>query len=516
MLFVLTFLLKYSILQLDIILRYLRVNDFYELTEEKQMKKFIAFVLVLACCLSVFAACGNKNSGTGDDQISPSALPSDTSEKSKTSTSVADQNMKYGFGVYYIKTADKQHKLSIDGTNTFVLDEEKESRSRFTFQIKERLVKGVLTKFYAIYKGDDTRDTLAVSSFLPQSAKLLLKNGGYAPSDKELWTVEDYKDGTCRIIPMTAHKDMPICLAVKEGKVILSEIDEKDPSQLFAIEKAAPHEKYVEYASDKGNIFIRIDKSIVNKKSTGLTDEMMQDYANFFQEAYEAEIELTGYIPYDLIVISGWEDIDLAAGVSDNYNVITAGKAFMNSEMTKMAARINKLQIYDLSFGMLHEMGHMFDSRRGWNFESEAWTDLKLCYVIHKMTEAHKETDKKVFGCSSADYPESVCHTYETMAEGLDIHAGKGAMTTVYGFFGAARLFLLMAYDFGWEPFIKTFHWYQENGYTQDSFERWERFTTFVEKLSEFSGKDIKKDYLTEENWKVFEDYYTGKTNKVV
>ena len=118
-------------------------------------------------------------------------------------------------------------------------------------------------------------------------------------------------------------------------------------------------------------------------------------------------------------------------------------------------------------------MGHMFDSRRGWNFESEAWTDLKLCYVIYRMTQLHENTDKKIFGCSSADYGANVCHTYETMAEGLDIHAHKGAMTTVYGFFGAARLFLLMAYDFGWEPFIKTFHWYQDNGYTQDSFERW-------------------------------------------
>ena len=75
---------------------------------------------------------------------------------------------------------------------------------------------------------------------------------------------------------------------------------------------------------------------------------------------------------------------------------------------------------------------------------------------------------------------------------------------------------LLMAYDFGWDPFIKTFHWYQDNGYTQSSFERWERFTTFVDKLSEFSGKDIKKDYLSENNWKVFEDFYTGKTNQAV
>lgn len=38
---------------------------------------------------------------------------------------------------------------------------------------------------------------------------------------------------------------------------------------------------------------------------------------------------------------------------------------------------------------MLHEMGHMFDSGRGWNFESEAWTDLKLCYCLKRLGEKY-------------------------------------------------------------------------------------------------------------------------------
>jgi hypothetical protein len=145
--------------------------------------------------------------------------------------------------------------------------------------------------------------------------------------------------------------------------------------------------------------------------------------------------------------------------------------------MYNVAVRAERLQIMDLSFGMLHELGHMFDSQRGWNFESEAWTDLKLCYVLYKLTLDHKDTDGLVFGCASADYQPGTCFTYKTMAEGLDIHAHKGAMVTVYGFFAAARLFLLMAYDFGWDPFIQTFHWYQDNGYTANDFERYERFT---------------------------------------
>lgn len=228
---------------------------------------------------------------------------------------------------------------------------------------------------------------------------------------------------------------------------------------------------------------------------------------------------MTGYIPYDVIVVSGWENLGYVAGVSDNYHVINANRGFMREELVKSVSRKKNLNIFDLSFGLLHELGHMFDSGRGWNFESEAWTDLKLCYVLYKLTEDHKNTDGTVFGCASSDYGASRCFTYETMTEGLDIHKSKGAMTTVYGFFGAAKLFLDMTYDpdfGGWEPFIQTFHWFQDNGYTQNSFDRWTKFTTFVEKLSEFSGQDVKSKYLTEENWEVFRRYYQEETKDVV
>jgi Na+-translocating ferredoxin:NAD+ oxidoreductase RnfC subunit len=45
--------------------------------------------------------------------------------------------------------------------------------------------------------------------------------------------------------------------------------------------------------------------------------------------------------------------------------------------------------------------------------------------------------------------------------------------------------------------------------------ERMEKFEKFVEKLSEYSGKDIKKEYLSV-SWPIFEDFYTGKTNTAV
>ena len=493
------------------------------------MKKITALILALLMLSAIFLSCAGNTGSKSEEETKTETAPTvetaaEASETVKETEPAGEESLvpvvndaKYNFGVYYIKTADGEHTVSIDGTNAFVLDEERETRRRFTVYPKNALNSAKeMQKYYAFYLGDETLDTVGITTFLPGKGKLEVRRTGYTLGDKCLWAIEDYEDGSCRIVPKMSLADQPICLTVKDGAVGLAARDENDAGQLFKVVKADPHGSYVEFPSDKGNIFLRVHKGIVNKKSSGVTAEMLQDYANYMQEAYEAEIALTGYVPYDIIVISGWDKLGYVAGVSDNYNVINANRGFMEEELVKMAKRLNNLQICDLSFGMLHEMGHMFDSRRGWNFESEAWTDLKLCYVCLKLTEDHKTTDGKIFGCASADYGADTCFTYETMAIGLDIHAKKGAMVTVYGFFAAARLFLLMAYDFGWEPFIKTFHWYQDNGYTQDSFERWERFTTFVDKLSEFSGKDIKNDYLTKENWEVFDKYYHGETTEAV
>ena len=319
-------------------------------------------------------------------------------------------------------------------------------------------------------------------------------------------------DGYARLI----NKEQGKALAIQKGKVVLTDAADGDDAQLFKIEKAAKSDRFDQYTSKKGNIVIRVPFEFTEVKRNYLTPEFMQLFADHFQEAYEAEVALTGYVPYDVIVIDGWQDQNIVAGVVDNYNTIIVDKGFMKTEMTLMPLRLKFLEIYDMSFALLHEMGHMFDSQRAWNFESEAWTDLKLCYVIYKMTEDHKSTDGFVFGCAPADYRSSKeCFTYERLAECLNIHAKKGAMVTVYGFYGAAREFLLMAYDFGWDPFIKTFHYFQDNGYTQQSFERWEKFTIFVEKLTEYSGVDIKTKYLSV-SWQVFDDYLNGRKTDVV
>lgn len=54
--------------------------------------------------------------------------------------------------------------------------------------------------------------------------------------------------------------------------------------------------------------------------------------------------------------------------------------------------------------------------------------------------------------------------------------------------------------------------------FLEESLKREERFYKFVEKLSEFSGKDIRSmiDEINPKAWGVMDDYFSGKTNKAI
>ena len=478
------------------------------------MKRILALILSLLMVVAVFCSCGGKTTeedekpqGTpsAEEEGTPSAptLEPAISEDQVTSSSEATEEQdELAYGVYYLTTKSGQ-KFALRSGN-LKINSDRELDARFT--IHKKTVDG--ETYYGIYMGDDENRAMAFDAKL---GKIYAGQEKYALTDRSLWQIT-FENGYARI----KNKLGDSYLTLKDGKAFFADLDPENEGQLFNIEKAAKSDRFDEYVSKKGNIVIRVDYELTGTKRNYLDKEFMQLFADHFQEAYEAEIALTGYVPYVVIVIDGWQDRNIVAGVVDNYNVIVVDKGFMATEMKLMPLRLKMLNMYDMSFALLHEMGHMFDSQRAWNFESEAWTDLKLCYVVYKMTEDHKKTDGFVYGCAPADYRGTKeCFTYETLADCLNIHAHKGAMVTVYGFYGAAREFLLMTYDFGWEPFMKTFHWFQDNGKTQSDYERLDRFTTFVDKLSEYAGVDVKEKYL-KKSWQVFIDFYSGKTNEAV
>ena len=124
-------------------------------------------------------------------------------------------------------------KVSVDNTNKFVLDYKKAENARFTFHLKDRIEDGMKYRYYAIYLGDNETRNVKISNFLPKKAKLVVENDGYNAKDKGLWTVENYEDGSCRLVPMMSHSEMPICLAVLEDGTIYDFT--KSPKELIEL-----------------------------------------------------------------------------------------------------------------------------------------------------------------------------------------------------------------------------------------------------------------------------------------
>lgn len=104
-------------------------------------------------------------------------------------------------------------------------------------------------------------------------------------------------------------------------------------------------------------------------------------------------------VPYKNIIIKAYAPSSYMAyilgssspGSGSSYNTITVGTSGqMTANNSWFVTDIKCLVLRgwgehrDVNFGILHEMGHMFDDGRAWKFETEMQTDLKLVYVLYK------------------------------------------------------------------------------------------------------------------------------------
>ncbi len=460
-----------------------------------------AGAMLLALCSIFLPLTGCGGGGEGPAPASPGAASSPEEE---------EQTALVPFGVYYLVTSEGKRVGRKVGFTSTGFDVEEEARCRFTVYF-HTCFDG--KKHYSIYEGDDTSSPLTAKASAEGSD--LLFNGSKKIDAKSAFDLVPSKDGkSFKVVDITKGT---LCVAADDtGKLVYAKNSE-DESNYWTLEPAAPSEDYVFFTSKEGHIVLRVPEKFTTRKSINFNPTLAQLWVDYFEQAYYLEIELTDYIPYDTIVIKAYDHENIVAGVVNDYNVITADVGFMESELTNVAKRYYDSNVVELDFGMLHEMGHMFDSGRGWNFESEAWTDLKLCYVLKRMGEIYPDV---TFAATPAGYSAKKYFVYDTMEECLGQHDNEqeGGMTKVYAYFGCAKIFLVIANDIGWEPYVKTFHWFQEENVLESSLERPERFYKFVEKLSDFSGEDIraKIDEINPKAWGVMDDYFSGRTTEAI
>ena len=150
--------------------------------------------------------------------------------------------------------------------------------------------------------------------------------------------------------------------------------------------------------SQNGVMFFLYEKRLLEVISA----ERLQKWLNDYEEAYFAYSDLENGAPFDKVYIFDTEENYYWAAYCGN-GIIRFDTNAAYEEFSRMSEREEE----DVSFGMLHELGHLFDDGMPWVFEAEAMTDIKLPYILMKTG----------FYCAPSEFDVSVVFNYENISD---------------------------------------------------------------------------------------------------
>lgn len=304
--------------------------------------------------------------------------------------------------------------------------------------------------------------------------------------DVQIWNINKNSNGTYSI---TYSGNNQYCLGFENRNATLQIRNESNPLQEWKVidmSDSFPKE-FLVFESNDGIVQLQLPLDILDVISEG----RLQQWANELETAYYSFYELTDFLPYENIVLKAYKPSEYegyAGWVFDNSNIIHIDSDFIHDDLQKMATRNS-----DWNFCALHEMGHMFDCNRPWNFESEMLSDLKVAYVLEKNGVAAAPAE---FDASTVFYGADIKKAYEILGSSFSEN---------YNIFGCTKRFLEIKEDIGWEPYKQTFHFLQAHESTYKNCSKQEKFEIFVEMLSRYSGKEV-KEYFSYGEWKTILD----------
>jgi hypothetical protein len=160
-------------------------------------------------------------------------------------------------------------------------------------------------------------------------------------------------------------------------------------------------------------------------------------YLDFLDEVYEAFEELVGGVPNGgekqrIREVDAWPGGWAVAGQPIRWD----GKYVADS--------LRKVNEGDALFGILHEIGHVFDLGGQWNWHAEFFANFKLMYVVEKL------------GSHGLNIRESEKY-FRDIAVRRGAEDGKPLSDWHAHSDAATHKFLLLKNEIGWEPFKKTF-----------------------------------------------------------
>lgn len=208
-------------------------------------------------------------------------------------------------------------------------------------------------------------------------------------------------------------------------------------------------------------------------------------WKNRMQKVYEDMYELVGSKPYNGTEI---EIKSTRTQIPNNWmqsgNPILFNRKYVPDQIQK----INQLD--DWSFGIMYAIGQDFNSYK-WNFSSEFWANFKAYY------STEKNNAKLYVGGTVNNYTGAFLKYYYKSEN--DINYDNTLAKGIYHHDGLTYKFIDIKDKIGWEPFKKTFRFFNELSYENVPTTNIGKFNLFITKLKEYSNVDVLSQFTANE-----------------
>lgn len=309
----------------------------------------------------------------------------------------------------------------------------------------------------------------------------LVKLWTYTAYDVQIWKLLPNKNGTYSICYCS---DPKYCLGFLGGDAQLQFCLPGSAMQEWVVTEASSQvsREVVSVTGQRRTVTIELACSLAELVS----QQRLYKWVNDLETAYETFCRLTNFRPFPCITVECY----LPPAYPSYMGWVFPGTDTIHINREHFVAAMHTLRNFpeDWNFCVLHEMGHMFDTERPWNFEPELLTDLKVAYVLEKNNASAVLAE---FGGDTMFRGAEIAEAYRRLG---------GDLSEKYEIFACATRFLDIKDRIGWQPFLQTFHTLQADHEAYRGISRRKNFDLFMGGLSHYSGENL-RGWFSDAEW---------------
>ena len=220
-------------------------------------------------------------------------------------------------------------------------------------------------------------------------------------------------------------------------------------------------------------------------------------WINHLDAAYEAYYTLVGKKP------NGGEKINIVcasnssapAWIDPNNN---RSPIYWNT--IYIASALQRINFHDdWSFGILHEMGHLFDLDNRWVFDKEFWANTKMVYVLETLNAklvSPNYIGKDIYKLFKTD---SINSYDKNLGLSPPIYDRDYSGDDTDDHDGLTYKFIEIKNRIGWDAFKKTFRYFNNSSASSIPSTNDAKFDMFISRLTTESGQDVSQMFTTEQ-----------------